>query len=142
MPSEGLLRRIKRFERSIRRLSKLKMIPRDEVLASDDSIDVLENNTRIAVEALLDVGRFIIAAEDWERPSSYREIPRILHRHNVLGAREATILEQLAGLRNIIVHLYADIDYEALLDVLELLGAMEDVMARMLSYIERRGIDP
>ncbi len=143
MPSEGLLRRIKRFEKAITRLRMLKeRYQLDSILFDEDALDILENNTRVAVEALLDVGRFIIASQGWEEPSSYREIARILEAHGVLAPDEARLLSGLAGLRNIIVHMYAEIDYEELANILSLLNSVEALMSRLLGFIEERGIDP
>ena len=79
---------MKRFRRAIERLSRLKNMPRGSLLADEDALDILENNARIAVEALLDVGRYIIAAKGWEAPGTYREIPRILLRHGVVTPEE------------------------------------------------------
>ncbi len=54
LPSEGLLRRVKRFRRAIERLARLKRYSREELLSDEDKLDILEN---------LDVGRYIIAAQ-------------------------------------------------------------------------------
>jgi uncharacterized protein YutE (UPF0331/DUF86 family) len=142
LPSENLLRRVKRFERSIERLKRLKGRSVEELLGDEDAVDILENNVRIAVEALLDVGRYIIASMGWERPTSYREVASILERHNVIGSSEAQLLRGLAGLRNVIVHLYAEVDYEKLAGFLEVLDDVEKLMGKMLSFIRRAGLDP
>ena len=133
---------MKRFRRAIERLSMLKAMPREELLSSEDALDILENNVRIALEALLDVGRYIIAASGWETPGAYREIPRILARHGVLTREEARLAESLAGLRNVIVHMYADVDYEMLASILDILDKVESLMQRMLNFIVEEGLDP
>ena len=38
----------------------------------------------MAVEALIDLGEFIIAAMNWEPPRSYREVAMVLAKHGVL----------------------------------------------------------
>jgi len=126
----------------VRRLRGLQGRPRESILADEDAIDILENNLRVALEAVLDVARFVIAAEDWESPSSYREAASILARHGVLSPREARLLAGLAGLRNVIVHMYADVDYERLLEALDILPLIEGLMERLLGYLEERGLDP
>ena len=137
------MRRIKRFEKAVNRLRMLKeRYPLDSILFNEDALDVFENNTRVAIEALLDIDRFIIASQGWEEPSSYEEIARILGAHGVLGSDEARLLSGLAGLRNIIVHMYAEIDYEELAGILTLLDSVEALMSRLLSFIEEKGIDP
>ena len=142
MPGEGLLRRVKRFARAVERLRRLQRVDRRALLADEDALDVLENNARVAIEALLDVGRFIIASKGWEQPSSYRDVARILERHGVLGRGDAELLRSLAGLGNVIVHMYADLDYEVLAGVLDILDRVEALMGAMLGYIRREGLDP
>ena len=133
---------MKRFKRAVERLARLRGRPREELLADEDALDILENNVRVALEALLDVGRFIIAAEGWETPSSYRDVARILERHGVLTRDDAVFMERLAGLRNVIVHMYADIDYTVLVDMLDFLERLESLMSKMLGFIVEAGIDP
>lgn len=60
----------------------------------------------------------------------------------MLPREDSRLLESLAGLRNIIVHMYADIDYTVLAEVLDLLDELERIMGSMLGYIEREGLDP
>ena len=48
----------------------------------------------------------------------------------------------MAGLRNVLVHLYAEIDYELLYSLLSRAEEMEDLMRKLLDYMEARGIDP
>jgi uncharacterized protein YutE (UPF0331/DUF86 family) len=142
LPSENLLRRVKRFERSVERLKRLRERSLEELLSDEDALDVLENNVRIAIEALLDVARYIIASMGWERPASYREIADILERHNVIGSSEAQLLRGLAGLRNVIVHLYAEVDYEKLAGFLNVLEDVEGLMGIMLNFVREKGLDP
>jgi len=88
-----LARRVKRFQRAITRLRMLRERSPDEILASDDLIDVLENNARIAIEALLDVARFVVSVLGLGRPETYREAAELLG--------SAKLLSDLAGLRNV-----------------------------------------
>jgi len=126
----------------VRRLRGLQGRPRESILADEDALDILENNLRVALEAVLNVARFVIAAENWESPSSYRETASILARHGALSPREARLLAGLTGLRNVIVHMYADVDYERLLEALDMLPIIEGLMGRLLGYLEERGWTP
>ncbi len=96
----------------------------------------------MAIEALLDVGSFIISREGWSSPSSYQEVGRKLAEHGLIGIEEGKRLSSMAGLRNVLVHLYAEIDYELLYSLLSRAEEMEDLMRKLLDYMEARGIDP
>ncbi len=67
---------------------------------------------------------------------------RILEAHGVLSPSESRLLSGLAGLRNVIIHMYAEVDYEELVGILDILDSIENLASRLLSYIEEKGIDP
>lgn len=76
-----------------------------------------EHWVRKAIEAALDLGRHIIASEELGIPETYKDIGRILGEKGVISAELARKLMGFAGLRNILVHLYWDIDYTRLYEM-------------------------
>jgi len=54
---------------------------------------------------------FHVLAEYGESPDSYRSAFRLAAEHNLLPADLADRLQDAAGMRNVIVHLYQRIDY-------------------------------
>lgn len=65
-----------------------------------------ESYLRRALEALLDLGRHILAKGFGLGVSEYKQIARELRRQRVLTADEAALLEDMAGYRNRMVHFY------------------------------------
>jgi uncharacterized protein YutE (UPF0331/DUF86 family) len=61
----------------------------------------------------------VIAAEGFRKPLQLREIPLILGEKRVIPQDLATTLARAAGLRNRLVHAYADIDHSIIYDVLK-----------------------
>ena len=70
------------------------------------------------------------------------KIGPILAKGKVISWNEGKVLSLLAGLRNILVHSYSDVDHEILFSLLDKVGEMEDLMGKLLRYMEKEGIDP
>jgi len=138
----GVSRRIDRVYKALRRLEKLLQKSLDEILL-DELEPVLEREVEVIVQGLLDLGEYIISRMGWEPPSSYREIALILGKNGVLGEEDALKLARLAGLRNIVVHLYADIDYNLLYDhAKRLLDDARKMLSEIIEFMENNNIDP
>ncbi len=61
----------------------------------------------------------IIAERKLRRPNTYRETFEILAENNIISNNLASQLSDLAGFRNVIVHIYWEIDLEEVYNVLQ-----------------------
>jgi uncharacterized protein YutE (UPF0331/DUF86 family) len=77
-----------------------------------------ERWTQVAVESCLDLAHHLIAERGWPTPSTHRDTFRILAERGVLDGPLAERMAGWAGLRNILVHLYLDIDHGRLHEIL------------------------
>ena len=135
-------RRIDRVLKALERIDKLVAMGLDELLENELE-PLLEREVEVVIQGLLDIGEFIISYKGFEPPSKYSDVGRILAKHNVLDKESAETLVRLAKLRNIIVHLYADIDYELLFEhASQLRSDARNILHKLIDYIERNNIDP
>jgi len=65
------------------------------------------------------VGSHIVSDERLGEPETSRDVFRLLERAGVVPADLAGRLEQMAGFRNVVVHLYQDVDLGIVRDVVE-----------------------
>lgn len=63
-----------------------------------------------AVQACIDLANHVIASEGWRVPQDYGDAFTVLREQDVIDAALAERLGALAGLRNLLVHLYDEID--------------------------------
>ena len=63
-----------------------------------------------AIEAVLDVAHHILASELWGPPADSGDAVRLLGGHDVISTELAERLARATGLRNVLVHGYADVD--------------------------------
>ena len=76
-----------------------------------------ESYLRRALEALLDLGRHILAKGFGQAAAEYREIPLRLIEHGVIPAEEADRWLKMAGYRNRMVHFYSEISRAELFEI-------------------------
>ncbi len=111
-----------------RRLAKLEVLLRDlRALSTTDRAVFLadrglqaqaERWLQLAAECTLDLAHHLIADRGWKTPSTYREAFEILHAEGVLSGELAEQMQGWAGLRNILTHLYLEVDHVRLHEIL------------------------
>jgi uncharacterized protein YutE (UPF0331/DUF86 family) len=108
----------------------------DEFVADPRNVASAESYLRRALEALLDLGRHVLGKGFGLAVTEYREIPRRLQAVGVLGKREADRLGTLAGYRNRMVHVYAEVTQPELYEICsKRLGDVDDVLDAILGWI-------
>lgn len=76
-----------------------------------------ESYLRRALEALLDLGRHMLAEGFGRATSEYKEIADELQSVGVLTFEESQLLREMAGYRNRLVHFYNDVAVEELYEI-------------------------
>jgi uncharacterized protein YutE (UPF0331/DUF86 family) len=74
----------------------------------------VERYMEISLACMIDICEMIISSETLKRPDTYREAILILGQHNILPITFAEKLAPAAGFRNVLVHMYTNIDLEKL----------------------------
>ena len=73
-----------------------------------------ESYLRRALEAVLDLGRHVLAKGFALAPAEYKEVADELVRTAVLSEQAGALLRQMAGYRNRLVHFYHEVSQEEL----------------------------
>ena len=124
--AEILRRRIDALLEYLRRLEPFRSLDRGAFAANPDVHHLAERYLHLAVESALDIANHVIADRDYEAPETYRDAFGILGAHGVVTGDLARRLQGWAGLRNILVHAYLDIDHGMTWDAL---GELDDLKA-------------
>jgi uncharacterized protein YutE (UPF0331/DUF86 family) len=95
-----------------------------------------ESYLRRALEALLDLGRHILAKGYGLAVTEYKEIAQRLAEQGILSADDARLLEKMAGYRNRMVHFYQEISNQELYEICSLqLGDVETLLKELLRWV-------
>jgi uncharacterized protein YutE (UPF0331/DUF86 family) len=89
----------------------------DEFISENRNVWTCESCLRRALEALMDLGRHILAKGFGVGVSEYKEIAEELKNAHVLSADKSALMKVLAGYRNRLVHFYHEIKTDELYDI-------------------------
>lgn len=107
------------IEESLARLEQLKQMPRQSFLADQDALDIASYRLLVAIEAAIQTC-FHVSAQQLRRiPQEYAECFAILVDAGLLPADLGVRLQQMARFRNMLVHVYWEVDYDRVYDVLQ-----------------------
>lgn len=99
---------------------ELQTLARPERIADDLREErFVEHTLQLAIQAALDVGSHIVSDERLGEPETSRDVFRLLGRAGLVPADLLGRLEQMAGFRNVVVHLYQEVDLGIVRDVVE-----------------------
>lgn len=120
-------------QRMVDEIRSLPLGSLDEFTADRRSIGAAESCLRRALEALLDLGRHLLAKVFGEAVTEYKKIAEELDRRGVLAPDSAHQLRVLAGYRNRMVHFYHDVTEEELYAIC--IRQIADVLAVRDAYV-------
>ena len=99
---------------------ELRTLARPERIAEDVREQrFVEHTLQLAIQAALDVASHIVSDDRLGEPDTSRDVFRLLQRAGIVTADLGMRLEQMAGFRNVVVHLYQEVDLGIVRDVVE-----------------------
>ena len=110
--------KISEIQQSLERLDSITSKGRDVFLTDPDLIDSAKYRLITAIEASISICNHIIARKFKRVPESYSDCFTILHECSVITADLAERLGNMARFRNMLVHIYWEIDDEKIFDIL------------------------
>lgn len=105
------------LRRCVARIEEKRPPSLDALESDPDLQDILAVNLERAVQLCVDVALHVIAASDRPVPRTMGESFRILEAMGLLDAKTAEEMVKAVGFRNVAVHLYQQIDWEIVLEI-------------------------
>ena len=108
--AEVLRSRLRRLDRCVQILRSLAGTPLARFVADEALRDRAERNLQVAIQACLDVASHLVSGLGWGDPGSYEEA--LVLAGSKLGLPTSFLDEfrKVAGLRNLLVHDYLNVD--------------------------------
>ncbi len=100
------------------RLERFQQGGRTLFLADEDSQDIARSRLLTAIEAALNICYHVAASEEGRVPEDYADCFEILAEVGSIDADLARRLSNMARFRNKLVHLYGQIDYGQVYDII------------------------
>lgn len=111
----------KHLEDMATRVARLRRYQRRsfEEFADDwQAVYAAERGLQTAVQNLIDIGAHILAALGDSQWDEYREIPPRLAQHRVIPKSSVKTLQDMIGMRNVLVHQYAEVDVTKVYEII------------------------
>jgi uncharacterized protein YutE (UPF0331/DUF86 family) len=118
--------RIQRLEEFIERLEEVHAGGLDAYLADQQLQAATEHWLQTAIQICIDLGTQVVMEISAPPPSSYADIFTILGQKGVVPDELATRMAAAARQRNLIVHLYLEVEDRAVFASLEQLGNLRE----------------
>lgn len=120
-------------------LSSKRNVSREELEGNYELRSAIERNFQLAIESTLDMGEILISVEGFEKPEDYKGVILILGKHDILPKDFAEEFALAAGFRNVLVHMYEEVDMGILHDFLHNKLDDFDTFAKfMVEYIRSK----
>jgi len=135
--AEKITRKLTAMKKYINFLRSHQKVSIEELKENYELCSAIERNFQLVIESTLDIGEIIISAEAFEKPEDYKSVIITLGNHNILPIEFAKEFALIAGFRNILVHLYEDIDLEKLIEFLNNLDDFDKFSKYIAQYIKK-----
>lgn len=131
-----VLEKVSWIRKMVDAIHELPFTTEEEFKSDKRNVAAAESYLRRALEALLDLGRHILAKGFGVGITEYKEIGRTLAEKGVIDGETANLLIKMAGYRNRMVHFYDEIsDKELFLICTNELDDMEIVLSEILAWL-------
>jgi len=136
---DKVARKIRNMKKYVDFLRSCSSVTKENLEEDYILMSAIERNLHLAIESALDIGEVIISAEGFEKPEDYRSVILILGRHNVIPRDFAARFAEAAKFRNILVHMYAEVDVEMVYEILKNnLKDFDEFAKHIAGYLERK----
>lgn len=115
---EAILPRIDGIRKNLKKLEQLSLLPFDQ-FSTGDPYDLAQHHLRLALEGVFHIASHLLSRIPGGRAVEYKEIAKKMGEFNLVPRDFAKrALVPMAGMRNILVHTYADINPKKLHEII------------------------
>jgi uncharacterized protein YutE (UPF0331/DUF86 family) len=134
-----LRRRLRAVERYLRVLRALQRLGRDAFVHDQAVQDRVERNAELLAQSCADIALHIVSAAAAGAPETYADSVRTAAPILGLSPELSERLAAATRLRNILVHMYLDIDHGRLFDELAWIEDVETFAVAVQEWLDRQG---
>ncbi|MBP7411315.1 DUF86 domain-containing protein [Methanoculleus sp. 10] len=133
---EGILDHLRELDEAAGDWERYRAITLAELRADRDKRNMVLHALLVSIQASIDIANHLIAASSSRRPETYRESFAILCDKGLIPEDLGVRLSDLAGFRNVLIHLYCRLNldevYGVLQDGLPVVNRYRDLVRAML----------
>lgn len=128
--------RLDALESYLAELRSFRSVGREEFVREPAVHHLAERYLHLACECVLDIAQHVIADEGYRQASVYRDAMAVLQEEGLLESGLADRMKNWVGFRNVLVHLYLEIDHGRVYEAIQHdLGDLEEFAAAMSQFL-------
>jgi uncharacterized protein YutE (UPF0331/DUF86 family) len=133
---KGMLDHLRELNESLKDWERYQSLSLEELHTDRDRRNMVLHVLLISIQSAIDIANHIIAERGFRKPSTYRESFEILYEERVIPENLSESLSDLAGFRNVLVHIYWRLDIDTVFEILQrdlgVLKEFEHLMKKLL----------
>ena len=131
---EGLIRHLQQYTAYLQGIVEQ---DQEEFLGDPRSIGSARYYLQVTIETCINIANHIIATERLRAPKDYKDSFQVLNEAGILPDDFTRTMRELAGMRNLLVHLYWDVDDQMVYDgVRSELGDFQTFVGHIMAFLE------
>ena len=116
---EVIRKKMQELNSYLKEIEGLKTIPWDEFSSSLSKQWMVSHGLQLSIQIVIDIGSHILAVLGETQIEDYVDIIDKLGERGIIPSEFAEKIRGMAGLRNILVHEYAELDLNKIYDILQ-----------------------
>lgn len=129
--------RLSKMQEYLKILKQISRYNIEDFKSNPEHYGSAERFLQLAIECCIDIGSHIIASEGFRRPEDYADVFKVLGENKVLPEDFAAQLVKMARFRNLLVHIYLEVDLNQVYNILKNnLGDLEKFAKHIINYIK------
>lgn len=134
MRQEDIQTKIDVIVENLEKLGSFKAMTYEDFISDFRNIDSVLHRLQTSIQAILDIGSYIIANLGLKMPNTNAEIIKILSDAGYIPEEKVETYTDMSKFRNRIVHLYNHIDTETLYDIL--VNELDDIKGFYINLLK------
>ena len=118
-PEMRALSHLTELDESLKDWERYQRYSLEELQKDRDKRNMVLHAMLISIQAAIDISSHLISKNQLKRPTTYRETFELLGQAGMISEELAGELSDLAGLRNVLVHIYGELDLDEIHSVLQ-----------------------
>ncbi len=132
--------RLRRILESLARLRQKQALTFEQLTSDRDKLLAAERDLQVAIEAAIDVGSDLLAKHWPKVAGGYRQILAQMGEAGILPRDSADRIAPMGGFRNILVHMYLEVDPRKVYDVIQHgLDDLEEFVCHVSRFVSEHG---
>jgi uncharacterized protein YutE (UPF0331/DUF86 family) len=130
----------RRMDGYLHQLRLMAAKPRKQIVEDPVNFAATEHFLQLCAESCIDVANHIVSAQRYRAPKDFADVFAVLAENGILPKSSLPRLQAMARFRNLVVHLYWEVDPERVFDILSNhLHDFQEFEDVILEFIQRTG---